>query len=238
MPAPLPFRRTLVLGDVHGAHKALEQVLARSGFDPLQDRLISLGDLTDYHPDNAEVIETLMAIPQLVAVRGNHDIWVHEYLETGEADPLWLHNGGEATVESIYWRQSGVQERYRRFFMKQVKYFIDEDNRLFVHAGIAPDVPMDMQPDLYLYWERKLWTMAAQWGNDIGPWPAHDFHEIYVGHTPTHKFWPDLKPVHFGNIWNLDQGIKRDGRLTLMDVATKEFWQSDKGTELYPMTWL
>ncbi len=232
----MEFRRTLVLGDVHGAHKALLQVLERSAFDPAQDRLISLGDLTDYHPDNAEVIETLMAIPHLVAVRGNHDIWVQEYLETGESDPIWLHNGGEATTESIYWKSDAQKERYRRFFSKQVRYYIDASNRLFVHAGIEPGVPIEDQDDLFLYWERKLWTQAARW-NELGtPFPEHPFHEIFIGHTPTHRYWPDARPIHFGNIWNLDQGVKRQGKLTLMDVATKEYWQSDFSDLLYPLS--
>lgn len=38
---------TYVLGDIHGAFKALEQVLARSPFEPLEDRLIFLGDVAD-----------------------------------------------------------------------------------------------------------------------------------------------------------------------------------------------
>lgn len=230
------YRRTLVLGDVHGAHLALQQVLERAGFDPAQDRLISLGDLTDYHPDSAEVIETLMALPHLVAVRGNHDIWVQQYLETGDQDSNWLYNGGEATVESIYYRSYALQERYRQFFARQVRYFVDQDDRLYVHAGIALGVPIDMQPDSLIYWDRKLWTMAARSDAYGEPFPGHPFHEIYIGHTPTPKFWPDCKPVNLGNIWNMDQGIKRGGRLSLLDVATKEYWQSDLQAELYPLS--
>ncbi len=229
------FRRTLVVGDIHGAHNALMQVLERAGFDRAQDRLISLGDLTDYHPDNAEVIDTLMDIPHLVAVRGNHDTWVQEFLETGEADSIWMHNGGEATYESLYYLRSETKERYRRFFLKQMRYYIDADNRLFVHAGILPMIPIEVQPDSVLYWERKLWTMAARWNEYGEPFPDHRFHEIFIGHTPTNKFWPDARPIHFGNIWNLDQGIKRTGKLTLMDVATKDYWQSDFAEDLYPL---
>ena len=230
------FRRTLVVGDIHGAHKALVQVLERSAFDPQQDRLISLGDLTDYHPDNAEVIDTLLAIPHLIAVRGNHDTWVQEYLETGDPDTVWLHNGGEQTTESLYYLRSETQERYRRFFMNQKRYFIDEANRLFVHAGITPRIPIDMQRDAILYWDRALWTQAARWNEYGEPFPDHPFLEIYIGHTPTNKYWPDARPIHFGNIWNLDQGIKRTGKLSIMDVATKDYWQSDFAVDLYPMS--
>jgi serine/threonine protein phosphatase 1 len=227
----MTYRRTLCVGDIHGAHRALLQVLERSGFDRAQDRLISLGDLTDYHPDSDKVLDTLMGIPHLVAVRGNHDTWAQEYLQTGERDAIWLYNGGDVTVEALEKRDATTQERYRRFFFKQVPYFIDEANRLFVHASIDNELDIEDQTEETLYWGRQLWTKAALSGMKGEPFPENSFHEIYVGHTPTHKFWPDAKPVHFGNIWNLDQGIKRSGRLTILDVESKAYWQSDWAEE-------
>jgi serine/threonine protein phosphatase 1 len=198
--------------------------------------LVSLGDLTDYHPDSAAVIDLLMTIPHLVAVRGNHDLWAYEYLQLGESDPIWLHNGGEATVESFASQSSLQQARYLRFFSQQKRYWIDEGHRLFVHAGFVPNEPIETQSDDILFWERKFWTMAAQHGNEIGPWPSHPFHEVFLGHSPTHKLWPDAKPVNFGNVWNVDQGVKREGRLTLLDVDSKEYWQSDFAPDLYPLS--
>jgi len=39
--------RTLVIGDIHGAYKALVQCLERSGFDKEKDTLITIGDVCD-----------------------------------------------------------------------------------------------------------------------------------------------------------------------------------------------
>lgn len=36
------------------------------------------------------------------------------------------------------------------------------------------------------------------------------------------------------NVWNLDTGSGFSGKLTIMDIDTKEFWQSDFVRELYP----
>ena len=36
------------------------------------------------------------------------------------------------------------------------------------------------------------------------------------------------------NVWNLDTGGGYEGRLTIMDINTKEFWQSDNMKTLYP----
>lgn len=35
------------------------------------------------------------------------------------------------------------------------------------------------------------------------------------------------------NILNLDTGAGHSGRLTIMDISTKKFWQSDPLPELY-----
>lgn len=42
--------RTFVIGDIHGAYKALVQFLEHSGFDYDNDRLIPIGDIADGSP--------------------------------------------------------------------------------------------------------------------------------------------------------------------------------------------
>ena len=39
--------------------------------------------------------------------------------------------------------------------------------------------------------------------------------------------------MHRCNVWNLDTGGGYEGRLTIMDIDTKEFWQSDFVNTLY-----
>ena len=59
------------------------------------------------------------------------------------------------------------------------------------------------------------------------------FNEIYIGHTPTTYF--DLTTRMQGcNVWNVDTGAAFKGPLTIMDIDTKEFWQSDPVKDLYP----
>ena len=59
-----------------------------------------------------------------------------------------------------------------------------------------------------------------------------NFREIYIGHTPTTKCGTD-KPLTALNILNLDTGAGHNGRLTIMDIDTKKYWQSDPLLELY-----
>jgi serine/threonine protein phosphatase 1 len=36
------------------------------------------------------------------------------------------------------------------------------------------------------------------------------------------------------NVWNIDTGAAFTGKLTIMDIDTKNFWQSDPVRNLYP----
>ncbi|MEX0273418.1 MAG: hypothetical protein AB3N16_03470 [Flavobacteriaceae bacterium] len=36
------------------------------------------------------------------------------------------------------------------------------------------------------------------------------------------------------NVWNIDAGAAFMGRLTVLDVASKQYWQSDPLPQLYP----
>jgi serine/threonine protein phosphatase 1 len=58
------------------------------------------------------------------------------------------------------------------------------------------------------------------------------FDLVFIGHTSTTHEKTD-QPMHKANVWNLDTGAGGGGRLTIMDVETKEFWQSDPVGELY-----
>ena len=51
--------KTFVVGDIHGAHIALEQCLERSGFNNEEDTLIQLGDVVDGWSESFEAVEKL-----------------------------------------------------------------------------------------------------------------------------------------------------------------------------------
>jgi serine/threonine protein phosphatase 1 len=59
------------------------------------------------------------------------------------------------------------------------------------------------------------------------------YNEIYIGHTPVTQINSTI-PVNKANIWNVDTGAAFYGPLTIMNIDTKEFWQSDPVHTLYP----
>jgi serine/threonine protein phosphatase 1 len=247
--------RLLVLGDVHGAHRALVQVLVRAGFDRERDRLVFLGDVADGWFETRRCIDELLAIPHLVHLLGNHDDWFLRWLQGAAADVLWLTQGGWATLESYGIAPvplSPLELRIHlsplppddaraeipathRDLLRRAKLWHEDDGRMFVHGGWpwhrSPH-PLHCRPE-ELLWDRSLWDNAFHRAANGRTRPLTAFREVYLGHTTTTRCGHS-EPVQRCEVWNLDQGAGWEGRLSLMDVDTKEFWQSDPVETLYP----
>lgn len=232
--------RTLVIGDIHGSYRALLQCLERSNFDKEKDLLITLGDICDGWSEVYECVEELLTIKNRIDIKGNHDQWFYEFLRTGIHGSQW-QQGGIATCESYGKRDMIIPETHERFFGCQMRYHLDEQNRCFVHGGFNRHLPLDSQDYEYIYWwDRDLWGQALS--SSYRPtenqlkYPLKmvtPLNEVYIGHTSTGN-WKKSTPMKAGNIWNLDTGAGFEGKLTIMDIDSKEFWQSDFCKELYP----
>lgn len=222
-------QRTFVLGDIHGHLGALEQCLLKSGFNKQKDLLIQIGDVSDRGPDTAIVVEKLLTIPHLIAIRGNHDEWTGEWICDGQIPPRWLKNGGQETFDSYESAQHLDLKKHQHFFGEtQQDYYVDEQNRIFVHGGFSdPRGPAYDTPSTNCRWDRSLWeTALGARGSEIKPSVLSQFSEIFIGHTPTTRWQTDL-PMKAQNVWNVDTGAAVGGKLTIMNVHTKEYWQSD-----------
>jgi len=81
------------------------------------------------------------------------------------------------------------------------------------------------------HWDRSLFTGAKSGAKSQSPFKATKvFKEVYIGHTATRSHLPE----NYGNLWNLDSGCGWHGKLTVMDIDTKEYWQSNFSKNLYP----
>jgi serine/threonine protein phosphatase 1 len=136
----------------------------------------------------------------------------------------WYTQGGKATYDAYQSEPLELRERHlNAFFNKQLAYFEDEDNNLYVHAGYDPGRPITEQDAYDLIWTRELWRRQLT---------ASAYHECFIGHTPT---WStSMVPCRRNNVWNLDQGAAYSGKLSLMNARTKEYVQSDVVQKLYP----
>ena len=72
--------RKIVIGDIHGARRALEQLLERVKPEKT-DELIFMGDYVDGWSESAQVIDYLIGLEKTnhcVFIKGNHDAWAEE----------------------------------------------------------------------------------------------------------------------------------------------------------------
>jgi serine/threonine protein phosphatase 1 len=263
----------IVTGDLHGNVKGLIQCLERSNFDLEKDELIQLGDIVDGFPDTFDCVEILKRVKNLILIRGNHDDWFITWLQTGLHPDKW-RQGAYSTANS-YLRQIGksdmiqangdgyitalnpadVPPSHERFFRKQVNYYIDDENNLFVHGGFNRHANFSPQPEYIYYWDRDLWGSAMSFNAMKSEYKKFkmktEFKEIFIGHTSTTNWaevetttksgiiitqeTPVTKPMHAFNIWNCDTGGgSPKGKVTFMNIETKEIFQSDLGKDLYP----
>lgn len=220
--------RTMVLGDVHGGYRALLQCFERSSFDYEADQLIFLGDATDVWSQSPECVAELMKVRQLIHLIGNHDFWTMTWMAYGDKPYLWLSQGGQATIDAYErpeWADSWATQL--DFFRRAKHYHLDREDRLFVHAGIEPGLTLKEQDDETFFWDRELFDLVTG---------VPGYSEVFIGHTPTISLGVNTPLNHGGadNIWRMDTGAGWNGKLSIMDVDTKEYWQSDLLNELYP----
>lgn len=218
--------RKFVLGDIHGRHKALQQVLERSGFNKEEDVLIFLGDIFDRGSEPFKCIDELLQVRHRVFIRGNHDQNFWEFTQTGH-DGFNGHNGIGVTKQR--WREADEETRQfaLSFMAEQVPYFIG-GNRIFTHGGFDRHRPVEEQMEHVFAWDRELWQQAMSCSEGQKLKTVEGFEKIFIGHTPT-IVWNRDEPMFSGGVWNLDTGAGfGSGKLTIMNLETEEYWQSDR----------
>ena len=214
------------MGDIHGAYRAMLQCFERAEFNLEKDRLICLGDVSDGWPDTKSCITHLRKVKRLIYILGNHDVWTLEWMITGNPDKMWLKQGGRATVESY---GEKVPKAHIRFLQKSRLYYVTR-KRLFVHAGIEPDIELDEQSESTLLWDRGMGNLALKSHLNKSREKFTSYSEVYIGHTPINY----NEPIQGGEIWMMDTGAGWNGVLSMMDIDSKEVFTSDPVPALYP----
>jgi diadenosine tetraphosphatase ApaH/serine/threonine PP2A family protein phosphatase len=119
--------RIAILSDIHANREAFEACLTDSARRRAQ-RLVILGDIVGYGADPAWALERVRALAAngAVVVKGNHD-------EAAVED-----RGGmtSAAGRAIAWTRGMLDEAQKRF-LDQLPMEVEEEDRLYVHAGAA-----------------------------------------------------------------------------------------------------
>jgi diadenosine tetraphosphatase ApaH/serine/threonine PP2A family protein phosphatase len=223
-PAPAtlaPDQRVYAVGDIHGCLERLQALHAAIAAD-LAERpvaqaiLVHLGDLIDRGPDSAGVVAWLAdghappGIAETVTLAGNHEALMLAAVTTPDQDDaarLWIVNGGaDALLSWRVPRQVEPKDWGAHLPPAHLAYLRDRpvsfrrDGYLFVHAGIRPGVPAELQLRHDLLWIREPFLSSKA---DHGVVVVH-------GHTPRRE--PEVRPNRIG----IDTGAVMGGVLTCL----------------------
>ena len=242
------------IGDVHGAYRALCDVLEKVSFSFEDDELYFVGDVCDRYPETYETLALMMRIKNFYPVLGNHDLYLLDYLFSGGSDDFWYgRKGGDATVSSF--KRAGVS-RSRLLemasFLSSWPYIRLFPGYVMVHGGLPADADWDsLIPDMLfksvredlafsddppsVTVDRSLVLLAydGKKRKDVMKKVKKLSRKILVGHSPLVK--KDYSPLMSEdyNLIDLDTGAGWGMRLTMMDLDTGQLFQSSLVSELY-----
>lgn len=218
--------RLYAIGDIHGRLDLLNALLAQIEADlaayPHNSRLIFLGDYIDRGPSSFGVIERLMGklpgtLPP-VFLMGNHEWAFLRLFHSTDTGKGWLEHGGmetlrsyglplapgQPTPERLQLLSITLQQSFplpHKDWLTACKPSYEQDDYLFVHAGIRPHVPLSAQNEQDFLWIRE----------DFINWRGAQFERRIVhGHTISEQVV--VSPHRIG----IDTGAYRTGILTAL----------------------
>jgi serine/threonine protein phosphatase 1 len=198
---------TYAIGDIHGSLDKLERLMLRCKQDAADRpfKYIFLGDYIDRGPQSAGVIAYLLDLQsrlgdRCVALKGNHEAMMLDAFDGTTPLRLWFSQGGAATLESYGNVRPSELPGAHVEWLRHLRLSYDDGRRFFVHAGVDPEAPLDVQDEQHLLWIREPFLCD---GRDYGRLIVH-------GHTPLMTGAPDLH----GNRLNIDTAAVFGGPLT------------------------
>lgn len=232
-PAEPPEWPVYAIGDIHGRKDLLDhlldQISAHNGDRAAE--LIFLGDYVDRGPDSCSVIETLVSRPgdsqfRWTFLKGNHEATLLDFLKDPSVGPAWFQYGGAETLMSYGVRPpllkndaaawAAASEAFAQAlpgthaeFLRALESSADRGGYMFVHAGVDPALPLDVQEEKDLLWIREAFLEDSRRLERV----------IVHGHTPEPAPHRDARRI------GVDTGAYQTGILTaaVIDSAGVEF---------------
>jgi serine/threonine protein phosphatase 1 len=196
---------TYVIPDIHGRCDLLNEGLAgisgHSGGDG--GTIVTIGDYVDKGPQSRQVIERLLSGLgegwRLFALKGNHDAMMADALRNPAKMTSWLGKGGDAALASYGGDPAAIPENHLAWLDGLQLMHVDR-HRVYVHAGVDPEVPLAQQSEATLLWKRYPKGFPGGFGG------------LHVVHG--HDNSPE-GPLLYEGRTNLDTLAWRTGRLVI-----------------------
>lgn len=196
--------RTVLIGDVHGCARELEDLLGKIGVTSA-DRVVCVGDLVVRGPAPLEVLDLLYAV-NARSVRGNHEDRLLRDRH-GRSEGVRLHPITQRTANALR------KQDWDWISMLPLRIDLKEHGITVVHAGVVPGKPVNRQEPKDMLYMRTL-TPDGQAHRGDGPRRWAPFYNgpphIVFGHNA--RAGLQLEPWATG----LDSGCVYGRELTAM----------------------
>lgn len=223
--APEGFR-IYAIGDVHGRVDLLsakfQLIDAHKLSHPIERPIeVLLGDYIDRGPQSRAALDLIIkrtTVSEVFALAGNHEALLLGFLDDPRGLADWLRWGGKETMLSYGLRPPNTEDAVQLLefarkiqnalprehvdFVKNLPLSFACGDFLFVHAGLRPGVPIDLQKPDDLMWIRQDFL---NYDGSFGPIIVH-------GHSPVRQ--PDIRP----NRINIDTGAYITSKLTCLVI--------------------
>lgn len=202
--------RRLAVSDIHGEGTRLLEALSAAGYDPARDRLFLLGDYMDRGADPRLTIQIVQGLVKdgATALCGNHDLMPGIVVRQPSYLQWWIDNGGDATLRSF----QGIPPVDVITWLESLPLYHEEPDCILVHAGLAPDVPLEQQDVRHLLWIREEFLFGYRGKR------------VIFGHTPTLYLNGAWEPWAGEDKLGIDTGAAIGGLLTVVDIDSGECW--------------
>jgi serine/threonine protein phosphatase 1 len=209
-------KKTFVLSDIHGSYKEFMKMLKNVNFKN-GDKLIMLGDYIDRGKDSYNVVKTVQSLQKkygkenVIALRGNHEqMLIDSYNELTSDDinkvfessyKIWHWNGGDATV--ISYKNNDAFEFDDIDWFLSLPTIYEDDNFIYVHAGLRPNVSIEKQK-----LDDKIWIREEFYE------VKYDFGKTVIfGHTPFESV------TKINGYYAIDTGVVFKNKLSALEIV-------------------
>lgn len=221
--------KAYAISDIHGNYKGLIELLGKVNFDYNLDKLYFLGDLADGYDDVLNCLLLFKRIKNLHPIFGNHDLYIKDWIFNNKISGRWLNIGGNKTIKLLESNKDLV-----KCYLNKCTYHKLYKDIFLCHGGFDYNKAINNQKLAIFTKNRQLYRTAMQYEN-IGKQFDVTFNDkkiskIIIGHNSTKNHLP-----HFvSNVVNIDTGcLNVNGKLTLLDLDSFEYYQSKKSKFYY-----
>jgi protein phosphatase len=220
-----------IIGDVHGCHAELVDLLRQIGYAVADDgvtvtppdgrRAVFVGDYGDRGPETPGVLRLVIAMAEAgtaICLPGNHDVKLVRKLKGRDVQ---ITHGLADTLQQLEREPEEFRNQVRDFLDRLVSHVVLDDGALVVaHAGMKQSYQgrsSGRVRDFALFGETTGETdefglpVRLEWARDYRGAAA-----VVYGHTPV------AEPEWVNNTLNIDTGCVFGGRLTALRWPERE----------------